>query len=61
MKEAKKKRDRKAKFEALEISDVEHSIDKSYGVEVVPTECWIIHFYDKYGNHRFQEVDKNLN
>lgn len=57
----KKKRDKKANFETVEISEIEHSIDPPFGLEVIPSECWTIHWYDQHGNHRFQEINKDLN
>ena len=57
----KTKRRRIYGIKDVDISDVEHTSDYKFGVEVIPTECHTFHMYDQFGNHKIFEIDQNLN
>lgn len=57
----KTKKKQSLTFAQLDISDIEQNEDYLFGVEMIPSECWTLHFYDQYGNHKVREVNKILN
>jgi hypothetical protein len=48
-------------LESIEISDIEQNEDYNFGVELIPSECWTLHFYTDKGSYRFREINLILN